>query len=216
MMMKHTRFSRLAGAAAISAALALAACSTDDRTETMADSGAVAGDTLGGPGAMGDTTMGADSMGAEGKTLADAQIFAMLSASNTAEIASGKLAQERATNAQVKAFARKMVTEHTAMEKQGADLATRINVTPTMPPDSALISDANDDIRDLQGKDRGADWDEEYLDKQVDLHQKTLDLIDRALASAQAAELKTLLEQARPKVQAHLDEAKRLKDGATS
>lgn len=216
MMIKRTRFSRLAGTAAISAAVALTACATDDRAETMADSGTVAGDTLGAPGAMGDTMMGADSVDAAGKTLSDAQIFAMLSASNTAEIASGKLAQERATNAQVKAFARKMVTEHTAMEREGASLARRISVTPTMPPDSALITDGNDDIRDLQGKERGADWDEEYVDKQVDLHQKTLDLIDRAMGSAQAAQLRTLLETARPKVQQHLDEAKRLKEGATS
>ena len=200
----------------LGAILAAGACARGDTDASRGDTTATIA------GAPGDSAAGARTdTGTAGGAVAnnawtDAQIFGMLSAANTGEIASGKLAQTRATNAQVRAFARRMVTEHTAMEKQGNDLAKRINVTPAMPPDSALITDVNDDIEDLQRKERGADWDEEYMEKQIDAHQKTLDLIDRANNATQNAEIRQMLQQARPKVQTHLEEARRLKDTRTS
>ena len=199
----------------LGAVLAAGACSSSDRDaaggDTTATVAAAPGDSA--AGARTDTAGGTVT---GGNAWSDAQIFGMLSAANTGEIASGKLAQTRATGAPIRTFARRMVTEHTAMEKQGSDLAKRLSVTPAMPPDSALITDVNDDVEDLQQKERGADWDEEYVDKQIDAHQKTLDLIDRANNSTQNAELRQLLQQARPKVQTHLEEARRLKDTRTS
>ena len=201
----------------LGAILAAGACARGDtdasRGDTTATIAGAPGDSA--AGARTDTAAAGGAV-AGGANWTDAQIFGMLSAANTGEIAVGRVAQTRATNAQVRTFARRMVTEHTAMEKQGNDLAKRLNVTPAMPPDSALITDVNDDIEDLQKKERGADWDEEYMEKQVDAHQKTLDLIDRAANSTQNAELRQLLQQARPKVQAHLEEARRLRETRTS
>ncbi|HEU4565018.1 MAG TPA: DUF4142 domain-containing protein [Gemmatimonadaceae bacterium] len=215
-MTNHTHVTRAFGAMMMAGTLVLGACKSNERA-ARADSAAVASnadtaaammrhDTL---GARTDTAGGAVTGGAE---WSDAQIFGMISAANTGEIAAGKLAETRATNAQVKAFARQMVTDHTAMQKQGTSLAKKLNVTPAMPPDSSLITDTNDDIKDLQKKARGSDWDNEYIDKQVDAHKKTLDLLDRADRSAQHPELKQLIQQARPKVQAHLDRANQLKN----
>jgi len=205
----------------LGAVLATGACARSDREAAGGDTtptvAAAPGDSAAGAASGARTDTGAAGGAVTGGAAwSDAQIFGMLSAANTGEIATGKLAQTRATGAQVKAFARRTVTDHTAMEKQGSDLAKRLNVTPAMPPDSALITDVNDDVEDLQKKERGADWDEDYIEKQIDAHQKTLDLIDRANNSTQNAEIKQLLQQARPKVQAHLDEARRLKDTKTS
>ena len=58
----------------------------------------------------------------------------------------------------------------------------------------------------------GADFDKAYVNAEVDLHQAVLDQLDNTLIpSAQNAELKSLLEQARPTISAHLDHAKSLK-----
>ena len=190
----------------LGAVLAVGACARSDR-EAAADTAAIAA-------ARTDTaTIGGAVTGAN---WTDAQIISMLRAANTGEIAAGELAQRQATGAQVKAFARRLVTDHTALLKNVDDLAAKQNVQQTPPPDSSLIKDSNDALEDLQKKDRGADWDEDFLEAQIDIHQKTLDMLDRAGNAAQAPELRQAIQQGRPTIQAHLDEARRLKDTRTS
>jgi putative membrane protein len=216
MSMKHGTITRTMGMMALAATLALGACASDDEAGDEAaiganDTAVVA--TTDSAGMMHDTAAGAVEGGASWN---DAQILGMLSAANTGEIAGGEAAQRMATDARVKAFARRMVTEHTAMQKQGTDLAQQLGVTPALPPDSALITDVSEDIDELSNKERGADWDEEYVEKQVDAHQKTLDLIDRAMRSTQSTQLRQLLEQARPKVEQHLNDARQLQNRSAS
>ena len=54
---------------------------------------------------------------------------------------------------------------------------------------------------------KGAAWDKWYIDHEVTMHQEVLGLIDSALGSAQAPELRDLLTKARPNVEAHLKRA---------
>ena len=225
MRIDHT-FARCAlGVLTVGAVVALGACTSNDRARAGGDSTTVAaagtGDTMGGMRHDSATaTTKSDSAGGSvtnnGAAWNDAQIFGLLGAANTAEIAAGKAAGQKARSPRVKTFARQMVTDHTAMERQGNALAKRLNVTPAAPPDSGLIKDSNAKLQELQSKARGRDWDNSYMDSQVDAHQKTLDLIDKAAGSAQHPELKQLLQQARPKVEAHLNEAKSIKGQTTS
>ena len=55
----------------------------------------------------------------------DAQILAFATAANKGEIAEGKLAETKATNAKVKAFARQMVADHTKMLAEGTAFAKK-------------------------------------------------------------------------------------------
>jgi predicted outer membrane protein len=59
----------------------------------------------------------------------------------------------------------------------------------------------------LNSMDKGAAWDKTYIDGEVATHQLVLGLIDQAKAAAQAPELKTLLDQARPNIEMHLKRA---------
>jgi putative membrane protein len=105
-----------------------------------------------------------------------------------------------------------MVAAHTQLNQQGSALLARLNVTPADNPTSTSIKTGGESTRATLKGLSGADFDKAYVNAEVDLHQAVLDQLDNTLIpAAQNAELKTMLEQARPTISAHLDHAKSLK-----
>jgi putative membrane protein len=139
--------------------------------------------------------------------LTDANIAALLDEANAGDSATGNLATTRGTKADVKAFGKLMMNDHHAMRKQGQDLATKLNVTPTPPANDSLPAKAKAEQDNLTAMDKGAGWDKAYIDGEVEGHQMVLRLIDQAQAAAQAPELKDLLSKARPNIETHLKRA---------
>jgi putative membrane protein len=141
----------------------------------------------------------------------DPQIAAIVVAANEVDIRAGDLARERAENAEVKAFAERMVTDHTGVNKAASDLVGRLGVTPEPNATSQKLTQDGEQARTaLQGQ-TGAAFDRAYVDGEVAYHQAVLDAIDQTLIpGAQNAELKALLEQTRPAVAAHLEHARQL------
>jgi putative membrane protein len=141
----------------------------------------------------------------------DPQIAAIVVAANEVDIRAGELARERATNAEVKAFAERMVTDHSGVNEAASALVGRLGVTPEPNATSQKLTQDGEQARAaLQGQ-TGAAFDRAYVDGEVAYHQAVLDAIDQTLIpSAQNAELKALLEQTRPAVAAHLEHARRL------
>lgn len=137
-------------------------------------------------------------------TLADPQIAHVAVTANSIDSAAGEFARTRAQNARVKEFAQQMIRDHTAVNKQAVALATRLNVTPTENDISRELQQGDQQARtDLGGK-RGAEFDRAYIDREVQYHQAVLDALDKTLIpGAQNAELKALLQQARPNFAAH-------------
>ena len=145
-------------------------------------------------------------------TPSDAEIAATVTAANDTDIENAKLALEKSSNADVKQFAKEMVAAHTQLNQQGSALLSKLNVTPTDNPTSTSIKTGGESSRATLKGLSGADFDKAYINAEVDLHQAVLDQLDNTLIpSAQNAELKSLLEQARPTISAHLDHAKSLK-----
>jgi putative membrane protein len=142
----------------------------------------------------------------------DAEIAATVTAANDADIENGKLALSKSGNADVKAFAREMVQAHTALNKQGADLVAKLGVTPVDNATTTQLKQSAESTRQMLKGLSGAEFDKAYANNEVDLHQSVLDQLDNTLIpSAQNAELKSLLQSARPIVSAHLDHAKEMK-----
>ena len=141
----------------------------------------------------------------------DAQIAAIVVAANQVDIQAGEMAREKGTNAQVKEFGSRMVTDHTGVNEQASALVTRLGVTPEENPTSQQLTQGGEQTRQrLQGLS-GAEFDRAYIDNEVTYHQTVLDAIDNTLIpSAQNGELKALLEQVRPAVAAHLDMARQI------
>ena len=153
--------------------------------------------------------------GANGRTRADpitdANLAAIVSQANNADISYAQLALARGVNDEVKKFARTMVTDHNAVNQQAAALAAKLGVTPVEHTIGLDMRDNAEEVRDKLRELEGAEFDREYARNEVSYHEKLLAAIDSTLIpAAKNAELKALLQAVRPAVAHHLEMAKTL------
>ena len=197
--MKNFRTTRLAGALAIGVFGILAACApkTDQTTDTLAST----------PPATATTpTTDANS----GWT--DANVVDVLTVANQGEVDYSQIGADKATDANVKQYAQTMVKDHGTMLDAVKSLASRLNVVPASNDKANdLKEETTKDINDLNAK-TGKEFDEEFMAEQIDMHQETLDLLTDLDGRTTNADLKAAIAEAKPKVQAHLDQAKAIKD----
>ena len=125
----------------------------------------------------------------------DAQIAHIAYTAGQIDVAAGRQALQRSHNAQVRAFARTMVRDHEAVNRQAVALVTRLHVTPAANPTSAaLSSQAAATLHRLAGL-RGAAFDRAYVQNEVAYHRTVNGALrDTLIPAAQNAELKTLLQ----------------------
>jgi len=195
-MQKLSR-TQLASVVAIGAFGLLAACSpkADETPDTLATT----------PPATATTPTVTDAW-------TDANVLDVITVANQGEIDYSQIAAEKASNVSVKQFAQKMVKEHGTMLESVKGLASRLGVTPAANDKANDLKEENaKDINDLNAK-TGADFDKEFMEEQIDMHQETLDLLNDVDGRTTNADLKAAIAEAKPKVQAHLDEAKAIKD----
>lgn len=147
--------------------------------------------------------------GVSAQTIDDAQIAHIVVTANQVDIDAGTLATSMATNPEVKKFGQQMVTDHTGVNKQAVDLATKLKVTPKDNATSESLKAGGDkNVATLKGLS-GAAFDKAYVDHEVAYHQAVIDALDKTLIpGAKNAELKALLVKVRPAFVAHLEHAK--------
>ena len=140
----------------------------------------------------------------------DERTLAILHRSDVGEISAGMVAQQRATDPSVKAFAVMMVSEHTKLDEQGNRLAQQINAAATLP-DSTLPGILSADSMALHTTADLAAFDRTYIAQQVAAHQRTLAVVDAGLSHAKDAQVKAALEsQVRPAIARHLAQARQI------
>jgi len=140
----------------------------------------------------------------------DADILGLMQEANRAELLAGQLAIQISSNADVKSFATIMLSEHNAIAAELESLATQLNITPTVPSD-ALQKLQNAELDGIAGLG-ASNFGFHYMSLQVDVHQRTLALIDAFIAKAQQAALRTALQNdVRPHIVVHLAAAQDLK-----
>jgi putative membrane protein len=125
-------------------------------------------------------------------------------ADGDAEVRLGRLAQERAASADVRAFGGTMVEDHTMAGTELKRIATSHNVAP-----SADDRDDHDDLFDRLSTLTGAEFDRAYMDAMVDDHDKTVDALeDKAGDDDEHADVKNWATKTLPTVKEHLQRAK--------
>jgi putative membrane protein len=144
--------------------------------------------------------------------LTDANIVALLDEANAADSAAGAFALKKATNPEVKAFAKLMMGEHHALRVAGQQLAKKLNVTPQPPSDDAVKGLAESEMAALRAAAKGPAFDRTYIDQEVAVHKAVLDLAEKSHEAAQNEELKKLIEQAKPVLEKHLDMAQQIQE----
>lgn len=144
--------------------------------------------------------------------LSDPEVAHVAVTANNIDIDMGKFAETRTRNAAVKAFAQRMITDHTGVNEQAAALAKKLGV---IPADNAVSQSLQADAKQARAKLEplhGAAFDRAYMDREVAYHQAVLDAIDKVLIpTTDNAELKKLLTDVRPAIASHLDHAKRVR-----
>jgi putative membrane protein len=119
--------------------------------------------------------------------------------SSMAEIAMGQLGVQKATNADVKAFAQQMIDDHTQANSQLAPIASQKGVKlPTQP--STLHRAAADRISKLSG----AEFDRAFMDQMVMDHQKVVTEFQHVSKGGKDTDVKSFASTMLPKLQDHL------------
>jgi putative membrane protein len=188
----------------------LAAGACKGRTNT-ADTGQVgtpppADTTSTGMAAPADTAAAA----AANAPLTDANRVALLDEVNQADSAAGAFALTKASDPGVKAFAKLMMGDHHALRVEGLALAKKLKLTPELPANDPVKTAGSSEMSALQSAGSGAAFDRAYIDQEVTIHKAALDLAQKAHDETQSAELKALIEKAKPVIQKHLDRAEGL------
>ena len=139
----------------------------------------------------------------------DANAVAYIQTVNTGEVETAQLAKTKATGAEIKAFARQMEMDHTAMKNEVASAAERLGLSTTATNEDVL-EEHQENMRALNEAKAGNEFDDKYIDEQVEAHKDALDKIDDAIEKTQNAEFKSLLQKARGAVDGHLKHAEQL------
>jgi putative membrane protein len=188
-------------AAAAAAALSLAAC--QKAKESPANPGqsapvnAVQDTTAAAVGATSAATVGSHDTGA---------FVSNAGQSNMYEIQAAQMAEARSKSPQVKAFAKQMVTDHTAMMNEMKPAITAAGLTPP-----ASLDQRRQGLLDNLKAASAADFDKTYVNQQVAAHEEALTLLKGYAENGSDAGLKADAAKAIPMVQKHLDEANKLK-----
>ena len=200
---------------ALLASLAVGACARPETGsvdgDTVASSGEVStGGTAGAVAALADSGALVGAGATDLATLGPADVMAILGAANSGEITTSRVALTRATGRDVRAYARRMIDAHQALQTEADALAARLEVTPGDPAPAVDRTRAADEMRrQLDSAAAGPSWDRQYLDGQLQAHQQMLAEL-RAMQRTGHAELRTLIRRAIPAVEAHLRETQQL------
>src|ERR1044071_7864090 len=146
----------------------------------------------------------------------DAQIAQIVLTADTVDIDFGKMAANKTSNPEVKAFAETMVRDHSAVNAKATALAKKLGVTPEDSDTSkSLKADGDKMLAKLKAM-HGAEFEKAYIDNEVSYHESVIGALDKTLLpNAKNAELKGLLETGRPIFVSHLEHAKQLQESLT-
>ena len=146
----------------------------------------------------------------------DAQIAMIAVVADTVDIDAGSMAAKKTKNKSVREFAKTMVRDHTAVNAQATALAKKLGVIPEESDTSKSLKSGGDKTMAQLMTLTGAAFDKAYIDNEVSYHEAVLGVLDETLIpNTRNAELKSLLESARPIFVTHLDHAKKLQASLT-
>jgi putative membrane protein len=140
------------------------------------------------------------------QTNAQDRLFTMLvAAGGMAEVNASRLAERKADNDAVKAFARRMVQDHSKANDELANVAQHADIR--------LPAELDQEHRAMQAeleKLSGPEFDVGYMRIQVQEHQKAVQLLEWEIGSGQHAKVQHLASEVLPNVINHLQMAQEI------
>ena len=143
-----------------------------------------------------------------GPESADTEFVKKATEGGMREVEAGKLASEKASNAEVRAFAKMMVDDHSKSNAELKALVSMQSPTPAQKPSAEATL----------GGLTGAAFDRAYMTKMVNDHQATIQLFEAEVRDGKDEALKKWASEKLPTIRGHLEKARALqaKIGATS
>lgn len=139
-----------------------------------------------------------------------------LHVANQDEIKQSKAALDRAQSPEVKQFAERMLTDHTAADQKLTDLAKKKSIDLSAPetadPIHAAKKAAAEDASKALGDRKGTAYDAAYIGMEVGEHGFALRVVEQGQKSAKDADVKALLDDMHKTLGMHKDEAVRLSE----
>jgi len=120
-----------------------------------------------------------------------------------AEVVMGKLAAGKTKNAQIKAFANMMVTDHTAAGTELKSIATKKKFD--FPSDNGSNQSTIDSLNKATDS-----FDKDYVDEMVKAHENAVSLFQKQADNGTDADLKAFASKTLPKLKEHLDKIKKI------
>jgi putative membrane protein len=136
---------------------------------------------------------------------ADAKWVREVAADNLLEVDLGKVGQKRATNATVKQFADRMVTDHTKAQDELVSLATSHGL-PLKPE----LGPRHEQKLDLAQKAPHKNFDRDYIRSMIEDHNADISYFENEGEHAHSAPVRDYAKKYLPVLQDHLKEAKRI------
>lgn len=133
----------------------------------------------------------------------DARGFMTLAAqSGMAEVEISQIAATKAQNAEVRQFAQRMVNDHTKANNELKQLAQKEGLT--LPTE---IDAEHRQIRERLSQLSGAEFDREFMNRQVEHHQRDVNLFQNQADNGDDAEVKAFAAKNLPTLRQHLEMA---------
>jgi putative membrane protein len=141
----------------------------------------------------------------------DANIVALIDHMAASDSAVAAMAASKATNAEVRAHAQRMMTEHSELRARALAAQQSLGVEPELPDREVRLRDHENAVAELDSIPAGAAWDRAYLDHEVRFHEQARELAQRSAGDTTRPELRTLADDAAQRFAAHLQAAQQLR-----
>ena len=149
---------------------------------------------------------------AAGAKVTPANVVAVVLAANNTDISYARLVPARASNPEVKAFAQRMLTDHTLLNARIMDLSSRDGIMAEDNAGSLDFRDHSARRRDILRELTGARFDSTYIANEILYHRELLDAISSVLIPAtKSGELRDFVTSLRPAISAHLAHAEQIR-----
>lgn len=143
--------------------------------------------------------------------LSDVDMLNVVKAISAGEVDQARIAQNRAKNPAVRAFASKMINDHTLVGYSAAVVANSMGTTPTSNEVAGMVTRAGDvAIQVMNATPKSGDFDRTYLQVQIDEQKNVLAVIERMLQNADSDGVRTFFTTARIGIERDFAEATRI------
>jgi putative membrane protein len=128
----------------------------------------------------------------------------MAGSSGLAEVEMGELGVKKATNSQVKAFAKRVVADHTKANQELVTVSKGKGVQ--VPSSRSAMHKAT--VEKFQQQDAGKSFDRDYMEQMIEDHKADVELFETAADNAQLdIDLRSYAKRTLPTLREHLTEA---------